>query len=135
NGPTASHFSVHQQRPVIFPRASPTRARAQTPGKRNQLDGATSAPAHLANREIGDVISGSQQVTFQLGPFSNPICVVISYLDYWLERFSFLCQPLSPLASNLGWSAMLQWQWKLTSIYLPEQLRTQLAAKLAKQMP
>src|SRR5262245_36713128 len=70
NGPTASHFSVHQQRPVIFPRASPTRARAQTPGKRNQLGGATSVPAHLANREKGDVISGSRQVTFQLGPFS-----------------------------------------------------------------
>ena len=90
--------------------------------------------------EKGDVISGSQQVAFQFGPLSNPsigsVWDAISNSDYGLGRF-FISLPTSvPSREQFRLELqMLQWQWKLTSISLPEQLRTQLAAELAKQIP
>jgi len=90
--------------------------------------------------EKGDAISGSQQIAFQFGPFSNPgigsVWDALSNSDYGLGRF-FISLPTSvpPRDQFRLELQMLQWQWKLISIGLPEQLRTQLAAQLAKQIP
>src|SRR5262249_47156274 len=91
--------------------------------------------------EKGGVISGSsQQIAFQFGPFSNPsigsVWDAVSNSDYGLGRF-FISLPTSvpPRDQFRLELQLLQWQWKLTSISLPEQLRTQLATELAKQIP
>jgi hypothetical protein len=94
----------------------------------------------IALLEKGDVISGSQQVTSQFGPFSNAsigsVWEAISNSDYGVARF-FISLPTSvPSREQFRLELqLLQWQWKLTSIDLPQELRTRLATELAKQIP
>jgi hypothetical protein len=94
----------------------------------------------IALFESGRVNIASQSVAVQLGPFASSsigsIWDAVRNSDYGLGRF-FISLPTSaaPQEQFRLELQVLEWQWKLSAINLPEQLRVGLATELAKQYP
>jgi hypothetical protein len=97
-------------------------------------------PENLAQLLRGGTVSSELgPVSFRFGNLPSTLNLAWdAWLssEYWFNRFSIWLPPGASQADQFRLRMqLLQWRWKITGIDLPEKLRDQIAAELAKKNP